>query len=666
MKSTECGSILAGVCACLAAFSAVAADSEWDTKSGGDLDDIANWKTPPSGGNLYVREPQSAPFTVSSPSATLNGNLRYNMSAHTNVFGAGYSLSLGSKALHVEGDATLFQKSGSLSASAKSYLSDVSRIVVDGSTASLALGDFQVRYQSRSNFTSGLVVTNGGAFSCGAYAISSKFSHLTVVDGAQSRLTASGALTMGGDYAEDPAANRRTVSVQNQATASFAGAGIGVRTGNNTVRVDSGATVKFSGDVSLANSAAKIVTTNNVISVSGGATAEFLSKLNLGEQAGSFDNRVEVSGGGQVTAKSAVVGASSQSHHNSIAVSGAGSVFRSGTGTASGFEIGVSGAGSNTVVVTDGALLGSVNKVLVGGSGVGNTLTFTHSATGLVKNVEANAGGTLRVADSLLTVTNDLAVTDGGATELTNATMSAANLTVAAGGRADVRDSSVALVETLTGGGVASFTDSALTCAEASATQRDFGGTGMIVALTNSTLTANGRLNFFGSNFTLRLVDSTLTALSSSWLMLGSGSGEESSEPKKHRTFVFGGTKPKLVTSGSGIYFRGADTLRFEIPKDGFPTDRAVIDVGSGKFGTDGVKTTAALEIVVDVDPACPRNGGGTFTLMRGDDVGKFADRVTVTPRCADFTKVVTATVDGKAAIQAVVKPQRGLVIFVR
>ena len=663
MKSTGGKSILTGVC--LAAFAAVAADPEWQPTTGGDLDGVANWNPQPSGGNNYVRKVQSAPFTVSSSAATLNGNLRYNSAVYTNAFGEGNALSLGTKVLHVEGGATLVHQPGSLTATGGAYLSDASRMVIDGASASLTLGKLTVRKYNAVNFESGLVITNGGAVSCTDCAISAGLSHRTVVSGEKSRLT-KGALSIGGDFEESPATNLRVLSVQDGATGSFAGASIGVRTGNNAVRVDGGATATFSGDVSLANAAAKIVTTNNVISVSGGAKVGFQRYLYLGEQAGSSDNRVEVSGGGQVTAFSAWVGAGSQSHHNSIAVSGTGSVFRAVTVASSGFEIGVNGAGTNTVLVTDGALLGSANKVLVGGSGVGNELTFTHSATGLVKNVEANAGGTLRVADSLLTVTNDLAVTDGGATELTNATMSAANLTVAAGGRADVRDSSVALVETLTGGGVASFVDSALTCAEASATQRDFGGTGMVVALTNSTLTANGRLNFFGSNFTLRLVDSTLTALSSSWLMLGSGSGEESSEPKKHRTFVFGGTKPKLVTSGSGIYFRGADTLRFEIPKDGFPTDRAVIDVGSGKFGTDGVTTTAALEIVVDVDPACPRNGGGTFTLMRGDDIGKFASRVTVTPRCAGFTQVVTATVDGKKAIQAVVKPQRGLVIFVR
>lgn len=650
----------------LAAFSAVAADPEWQPTTGGNLDDVANWSAAPSGGNLYVKKVQSAPFTVSSPSATLNGSLRYNSAVYTNAFGAGNGLSLGAKVLHVEGGATLFHQSGSLTATGGAYLTGEGRMVIDGESASLAVGKLTVRKSSAFNFESGIVITNGGAMSCADCAISAGFTHRTVVSGEKSSLTMRSALSIGGDNVEDPAVNYREVSVLDGATGSFAGAGIGVRTGNNAVRVDSGATVKFSGDVSLANSAASIVTTNNVISVSGGAKAEFLKYLYLGEQAGSSDNRVEVSGGGQVVAFSAWAGAKAQAHHNSITVSGAGSAFRSGTGTGSGFEIGTIGAGSNTVLVTDGALLGSANKVLVGGSGVGNELTFTHSATGLVKSVEVNAGGTLRVADSLLTVTNDLAVTDGGATELTNATMSAANLTVAAGGRADVRDSSVALVETLTGRGVASFVDSALTCAEASATQRDFGGTGMVVALTNSTLTANGRLNFSGSDFTLRLVDSTLTALNSSWLMLGSGSGEESSEPKKHRTFVFGGTKPKLVTSGSGVYFRGADTLRFEIPKDGFPTDRAVIDVGSGKFSTDGKTTTAALEIIVDVDPACPRNGGGTFTLMRGTGAGDFIGRVTVTPRCADFTKVITATVDGKPAIQAVVKPQRGLVILVR
>ena len=172
-----------------------------------------------------------------------------------------------------------------------------------------------------------------------------------------------------------------------------------------------------------------------------------------------------------------------------------------------------------------------------------------------------------------------------------------------------------------------------------------------------SRLVVTNRWVMTGDNFTIRLDDSTLEAdIPNNWFITGAGTNPGTG----NRTFVFEGARPGLTTSGTGFFLRGESVrLVFNLGAEGFPMDRAVVDVqGAGVFRADSKETNL---VSVNVAADCPE---GTYTLMRGTNAGTFlnADRYVLT--CAEGRKARLIREDDSVSVK--VKLPRGAVLVLR
>jgi len=151
---------------------------EWNTTTGGNLDDAANWDATPKGTDyLYVKTGQSAPFTLSTPNANFFGGamLRYSASfTVTNDFGAGFALTnLGAaadSAFHIENNAKVVHKSGTIIAFKGkthdgTYLTGKAKLILDGPDAVFEqrTGAFNLRSNSASGKDEEWVIVTNGA-----------------------------------------------------------------------------------------------------------------------------------------------------------------------------------------------------------------------------------------------------------------------------------------------------------------------------------------------------------------------------------------------------------------------------------------------------------------------------------------------------------------------
>jgi len=189
MKSMMAVSRLGRVCrpmmlglAMLALAPMALADSYWNGKNAGNLDDAANWTPTPaadSTAGFYVTNRLSGPLTISQQNASFFGGamLRYKGAkcVVTNDFGAGYALTnLGAAAgssFHVEGGAKVVHKSGRLvcykgTQYDGTYLTGNSTLQLDGPDAVFeqVRGKVSLRSNSKSATAAEhtyLIITNG-------------------------------------------------------------------------------------------------------------------------------------------------------------------------------------------------------------------------------------------------------------------------------------------------------------------------------------------------------------------------------------------------------------------------------------------------------------------------------------------------------------------------
>ena len=149
------------------------------------------------------------------------------------------------------------------------------------------------------------------------------------------------------------------------------------------------------------------------------------------------------------------------------------------------------------------------------------------------------------------------------------------------------------------------------------------GGDGGTLLFTGSPSTINHRFTMSGDDFTFCVSNATVNfapTTASDLFITGSGSAYENYA----RRLRFCGAAPRLaIASSGGLYLRGAKgiTLQFDIGRDGYPSDQAVVEItGGGSFRGDTTALSTS-QIVVNIDA---HTAPGTYTLLKGKNAATF------------------------------------------
>ena len=594
----------------------------WNVTTGGNLDDAANWSGSMSEDQTFEisNAPQSAPFTISTSPATMR-IVRYNAYAYTNDFGGG---TLNLNALHVEYGANLLHRSGTLAPVTDSYITSKgprSGLTLDGSESVLSVNPQGVKtltlraYSVPADVTDAypyLIVTNGASCTAGRLMMSGAESWgELLVTGVGSSLTVSGSTVLGGNSNENPAKGyaRRTLTFTDHAKGALNDTTVGSNSGNNHLVVEDGAEVTIGGTLYLTP-----------------------KKADAQMYPASSNNLVTVQSGGRLTATRLLIGMNSNATNNTVEVLDGGVLNLGSYGETD--YIGWAGQCNTLFVSGEGSCMTADCKVLiVGGSG-------NDGAGGHNRLIVANGARLKALGDGGISLSNVGGSVDNALVATNGAVVEAAKISVGAQ-QGLYFDHSTLRLDTgfpLENGARAAFVDSTLSLGRTADFDLCLGNpiqADAEVALTNSTIAIGSRININGTNVMMRLINSQIDFnAAGKWLMIGTGS---SNDTGLHR-FVFGGANPWMKsTAGSGIYFRGYVEMRFELPKEGFPTDHAVVDASATKFSAD--KWTRH-KFVVDIHPSCP---AGTYPLLKGANADKLSikDQFSLTERSGSRAKFV-------------------------
>lgn len=621
--------------------------AKWNVTTGGDLSDLSNWNITAGTTTWQIDNvAQSAPFTLAA-STNMNGNFRYDTYAYTNSF-VGKELAV--SAFHVEFGAVLRHLGGTITASGDSYITgagttsgnEIGRLTLDGPDAVLNVVNGKsliLRAYNGSGTIAAhpqLMVTNGASV-----AIANAFllyggnaDSDVVVAGSGSSLTAAG-LTIGGSVNEGPSYyyGQRRLLVTDDATASFGDITVGANSSNNRMTVEQGARLTSAGTVYLtpAPNGEQLypASSNNILTVGKGGVAN-LKSLFVGRSLHAHDNEVRVVDGGVLTAMGGTrVAIGYLGSNNRLFVSGEGSVVTAQATyvTVGAVDVGSVTLGTNELVVADGG---------------------RYVGLGELRLLENGAE-------------NRLVVTNNGIFE----TVGQTSVEIGNGARAWFDHAKAIITHQMVtkGSGKVAFVDSDVQMGTSSWAESFFFADGGEYAFTNSTVRLLARFNQPHGNSLIRVHNSQLRHETSNLLfMIGSGNAGDAGV----HTMVFSGTNAwlKSVSGSRGIYFRGKVTMRFEVPAKGFSTEHAVVDAAETKFEADNWSNHT---FVVDVDPQCAANGGGTYTLLCGTNADNLWNNssFTLSERSKSQAELKCVTVGGKPAVQVRVKPA-GLVILFR
>ena len=681
---------LSSVCGAL-----VMSAAQFQPVGGGNLDDPENWNGQMT--TLAVSKQLTGPLKIkTSPASMPEGatSLCFYNFTNTCEFGENWILDLGTVPLQVEHGGGMILKSGKIIG--KVYVQDSfnsqtqyepGTLILDGADAIVEPTDFAIRtYQcTTSPKANRLVVTNGaklamsgftfnmcGGFNAGYALFTGEGSSLQAKDlymGARAG-TATGSFR---GYEDKPGV-QRTVEFADGATGSISGSlFVGDVSGGNTFKVSSGATftvdraVYFGPDKN--DGGVYDGCTNNSIVVDGGTLNVFADIL-TGRKPAFHSTRIEVTNGGRLAITDPADGRALQlgvaADGDELLVAGENSVlslpkakfFVGGRGAACNGNLATVKDGGRIVTGAD-AYLGLVH-------GVDNRLELSNGAT-FESTADFYLNGpssVLKVSGSTFTAVNvysDVAATNSAIIVSGPDTVFSANNMRLKTKTLFVADGVVLGVPRLAfaKGSLVTLTNSTMTLTADVLNGGGFGSTDSSFELHDqSVLTVNYRWVMGGTNFTVRVDDSTLDAsgIKSDWFITGVSAYDG------ERHFIFEGARPYLKTASNGFYLRGtAIDLTFNLGEAGFPTDRPVVDVqGSGKFATDTNGKSANL-VSVNVSGDCP---AGTYVLMRGTDAGKFlnADRYALT--CGEGRKASLIRTDNEVSVQ--VKEITGLMLIVK
>ena len=685
--------VLATSCAFAAQFKPANDDnyldvaSNWDGLTGTMAVRAANLK-----GDKIIRLSES-PATF--PATAKKASLSYSVDSCTNDFGVGNVLNLGSYAsLYAEQGGEMYHRSGVVYGPV--YIHDkwtgavacnAGRIVLDGADAELRPTAFQTRCYTTTAAPvyPQLVVTNGAKVTmqnsatfemCGGWATA----HVLFA-GSGSSLTANN-VVMGKKYGNDTApyagyqdkpGEHRTLEFSDGAGGSILNVlQVGAECGGNIVKVNSGARLDVAGDIAYgpdADDGNFAGCTNNEIIVDGGAVAT-LAAIRMGRFAASTGNRLEVRNGGTVSLlgrdKSCIVGFAGGS--NTLSIAGAGSLVAT---TNSWLRIGgndtVSSSG-NVVEVKDGGEIFTTKDVYLGNAGgADNVLSVSGGGVFTGKNLYMRGtrprlltdGATLAFAGYTVQDVDD---TTGTVVGLTNATLRAKRLIVkASDGVMATSNATISLDQCFyIGDGTKITLVDTRAAVSTSVTTGDFvgfGGNGSEFELRGGSVfdvNMTTRLYMKGNGFVFRVNDSTVNYTNTPDWFITQQNGTVTDA-----RYVFEGARPYFKTTGKGFYLRGGRIdLEFNIGKDGFPTDRPVIDLQNG--GTFAADSASANQVTVNVAADCP---DGVYSLMKGANAGTFLDDGCYVVNGPDNKLVKLVKTAGEVKVK--VSEKRGLTVII-
>ena len=607
----------------LAVLPAAAWSAQFIPETGGYLDSDENWTE--NRAVCAVAKAQSGPLSISENGATLPGaagTLNYWNFAYTNDFGAGMVLNLNSKALTIDRGAALRQISGGINAGNASSVTGTTlpaKFVIAGAGSSFSGYQMYVDALGSTVLANSLEVLDGGniALTGGFIVSGGRNAARVVISGAGTAVSSSTSLLIGAAAAHNSSAVAdvpgvsRVVRIENGASASFTtGVSVGQQSGGCKLQIGSGATLS-TGTLTVADSAPNAGggPTNNEVNVSA-AQIVMTGDCVVGADPSAADNAITVADAGSIHASGALI-VGKNGTRNVLHVSGAGSSAVVNGKAFVGGRAGASGEGipvCNAVRVENGASLRIGDDVHVGMvGGFGNSLHISAGAAFSAKSISLYAGNSIAVSDASLELTNGITMTTSAST-----------------------------------GSVAAFTNATVVLGKER--YAAVGGNASLLSFSRCEVSVPRRWSIQGRDFTMRIDDSRLEYTDpSDWFITG-GTGSEGTDQK--RTFVFEGANPHLKIHGSkGMFLRGGVDIVFNLGRDGFPKDHAVIDLvdSSAQFSGNDL---AAHRVAVNVSDRCPP---GLYTIMKGRNCGTFltaADAYTVSPSCHKLVRTTENGVD--------------------
>ena len=658
----------------------------WDGLKGAMAVRAANLK-----GDKLIRLSES-PATF--PATAKNASLSYSVDSCTNDFGVGNVLNLGSYAsLYAEQGGEMYHRSGVVYGPV--YIHDkwtgavacnAGRIVLDGADAELRPTAFQTRCYTTTAAPvyPQLVVTNGAKVTmqnnatfemCGGWA-----SAHVLFAGSGSSLTANN-VVMGKKFGNDTApytgyqdkpGEHRTLEFSDGAGGSLNVLQVGAECGGNIVKVNSGARLDVAGDIAYGpdtDDGNFAGCTNNEIIVAGGAIATG-SAIRMGRFAASTGNRLEVRNGGTVSLlgsnKSCIVGSAGGS--NTLSIAGAGSLVAA---TNSWLRIGgydTFSSSGNVVEVKDGGEFFTAYPVYLGiEGGADNVLSVSGGGVFTGKTLSMQGDRPKLLADGATLAFDGYTVQDENTTTgtfvgLTNTTLNAKCLVVkASDGVVATSNTTICLDQCfyIGNGTKMSLVDTkASVSANPPGTGSSFGGDGSEFELRGGSvfdIDTTIRLYMKGDGFVFRVNDSTVNFTNSTdWFIT-----QQSTTAAESHRFVFEGARPYFRTNGKGFYLRGSRIdLEFNIGKDGFPSDRPVMDLQNG--GAFAADSASANQVTVNVAADCP---DGVYSLMKGANAGTFLDDGRYVVNGPENKRVTLLKTAGEVKVK--VSEKRGLTVII-
>lgn len=193
--------------------------------------------------------------------------------------------------------------------------------------------------------------------------------------------------------------------------------------------------------------------------------------------------------------------------------------------------------------------------------------------------------------------------------------------------------------------------------------QLTFGGDDGTLLLEDSSVAIGYRSHMQGTNFTFKVVNTTIEHTPDAWFLTGANANET---VELSRRLVFGGTNSLLrITGSKGLYLRGG-VLAFEIPDGGFPLDRAVVELTNPSARFSG-EDLASHVIEVSVSDRCPN---GDYTLLKGtftsEFKAKFLEREGALVANGDRHSFIVATEGGWDVLKIRVRNRVGMVLVFR
>ena len=624
----------------------------WMPTTGGDIaviDATGGWGENGACNNYdmyYLQKAQSASLTLAND-WTLNGWLNVKTASYIFEFGEGV-MSV-SKGFNVDQGGNLLLKSGTISSLGGIYVAEGKNaaggsLTIDHATLT-STGHIYHRTTSENDYDSCLMVTNHATVTItgsSSFFTEGGSEHAQVVIADYSSLSAGSGLQSGrswNGYLDGGCGG--TVTFADHSTGTFGGNSIiGDKVPHSALEILSGSEVSCS---EFYVGAAPDSHSNRV-TVDGATLNIVTGTLHLGGKStggacNSDDNTLCVTNGGTLnvtTEKNDGIAIGNKGSGNRLIVTGTGSAatFVSAKPLYIGKKPDIACAvGTNAVIVTDHAELthfggdayvGFSQTGLTPDAGLANRLEVTDGATCNLRMIRVYPGGTLRTDGATVVVSNALSLYRGTRAEFANSTVSlAANSDMDFGGKG------------------AEYADAE-------------------VCFSNSTVSASNILRMGGTNFVLRLYNSTATFDSMLQMSAYNPQGVFGG-----CALVFGGAAPQLTLPS--VEWAPKAALRFEIPATGFTTAGPVMtatNTASNKgfmISGDGERR---LEIVVDDD--CP---SGTYTLLKGYNCT--SDKITIVPTYNSGRMKVSVVktnddADNIAILRVDVKQKKGLRLIFR